>query len=177
MTLGDLNQQLFIVIWCHGLLYTSRFKYRHKKAVQSTRLCQEKLSQVKSWVLEVPVGGALSFQMKILIQILISLYSVFVPAMTSLLCTMVLYFQTEQKNNHYYTKHIMPKSIIRKRSFPRGSYKESIDKLVLLLVSYRENQRFYYIIMYRCHLLYCWWPVMGQVSADHTYLYKQIMNQ
>lgn len=70
-----------------------------------------------------------------------------------------------------------PKSIIRKCSFPRGSYKESIDKLVLLHVSYRESQRFYYIIMYRCHLLYCGWPVIGQVFTDHMCLYKQIMKQ
>lgn len=45
-----------------------------------------------------------------------------------------------------------PRSIMRKRSFPRGSYKDSIDKLVVLYVSYRG---FYYIIMYQCHLLYC----------------------
>lgn len=70
-----------------------------------------------------------------------------------------------------------PKSIIRKCSFPRGPYKESIDKLVLLHVSYRESQRFYYIIMYRCHLLYCGRPVMGQVFTDHMCLYKQIMKQ
>lgn len=72
---------------------------------------------------------------------------------------------------HYNAKHIR----LYARSFPRGSYKESIDKLVVLLVSYkRESQRLYYIIMHHCHLLHCWWPLMGQVSTGHTCLYKQI---
>lgn len=67
-----------------------------------------------------------------------------------------------------------PRSIMRKRSFPGGSYKDSIDKLVVLHVSYRG---FYYIIMYHCHLLHCWWPAMGQVFTDHTCLDKQIKSR
>lgn len=58
----------------------------------------------------------------------------------TLLSVMVLYVHSGQKfiiiPN---TLGCRPKSIIRKHSFPWGSYKESIDKLVLLLVSCRGN--------------------------------------
>lgn len=81
---------------------------------------------------------------------------------------------------HHYTKHIRlqaqihyQKMLVLSRFIQRLYWQTSSAACFIQ----KESQRFYYIIMYRCHLLYCWWPVMGQVFADHTCLYKQIMNQ
>lgn len=82
----------------------------------------------------------------------------------------------EEKKNHYYTKHIRLQAQIH--------YEEMLIPWRFIQRIYWQTscvacfiQRFYYIIMYRCHLLHCWWPVMGQVFTDHTCLYKQIMSQ
>lgn len=78
--------------------------------------------------------------------------------------------------NHYYTKHIRLQAQIH--------YEEMLIPWRFIQRMYWQTscvacfiQRFYYIIMYRCHLLHCWWPVIGQVFTDHTCLYKQIMSQ
>lgn len=81
---------------------------------------------------------------------------------------------------HCYTKHIRPQAQIHYQEmlvpsrFIQRIYWQTSSAACFIQ---RESQRFYYIIMYLCHLLYCWWPVMGQVFTDHTCLYKQIMNQ
>lgn len=101
------------------------------------------------------------------------LQPIYSEAMTSLLSIMLLYFHTELKFTLTpNTFGFMSKSIIRKCSFlPRASYKESIDKLVVLLVSYTEVLWYHYVSLPSAVLL------MGQVSADHTCLYKQMIDE
>lgn len=92
-----------------------------------------------------PVGGALSFQMKkslnsheVTSHVLLGLCSLFVPEQSHL-CQYYGFMlpRWTQIHSHMNTLGFRPKSIIRKCSVPRDPHKESIDKLVVQLVSCR----------------------------------------
>lgn len=140
----------------------------------------ETQSQRRYYAPIMPAGGALSFQMKMNPNSMkwtvipsssspcFSPYRLFIPKQWHL-CLVVLHW-TKIKYNF---KHIRLHLQIHYEKMLSHT-KNRLNKVLLLVLYKRESQRFYHIIMYRCHLLYCSWPMRRQVSADHTCLYKQM---
>lgn len=120
-----------------------------------------------------PVGGVLTFQMNWILSVLSWItVDLFIDNVSAQYNGFILLYWTKKSLLHHirldaqihYHKMFVPSRFIQR------IYWQTSSAACFTL-------RFYYMVIYHCHLLCCWWPARGQVSADHTCLYKPIINR